>query len=88
LLNTAILLLVFCLLHAIAPLIALHLLDVIVLFVVYYSTITQRCCYYLQAIMVEYWQKLHSLQVHARFFKMIQMDMVVTLKNIFILIFE
>jgi hypothetical protein len=26
--------------------------------------------------------KLHSLQVHTRFFLMIQMDMVVTLKNV------
>jgi hypothetical protein len=35
---------------------------------------------YMQAIVVEYNQKLHSLQVHARFLKMIQMDMVVILK--------
>jgi len=31
---------------------------------------------------------LHSLQIHIRFFKMIQMYMIVTLKNIIILIFE
>jgi hypothetical protein len=42
----------------------------------------------MQATMVQYQQKLHSLQVHTRFFKMIQMDMVVTFKNIIILIFE
>jgi hypothetical protein len=33
-------------------------------------------------------QFLHSLQVYIRFFKMIQMDMVVILKIIIILIFE
>jgi hypothetical protein len=33
-------------------------------------------------------QFLHSLQVHTRFFKMIQMDMVVIFKNIIILICE
>jgi len=42
----------------------------------------------MQAIVVQYRQKLHSLQIHARFFKMIQMDMVVTLKKIIIIIFE
>ncbi len=31
---------------------------------------------------------LHSLQVHIRFFKMIQMDMIFTFKIIIILIFE
>jgi len=42
----------------------------------------------MQATMVQYWQKLHSLQVLTRFFKMIQMDMVVTLKIIIIIIFD
>jgi hypothetical protein len=42
----------------------------------------------MQAMMAQYQQKLHSLQVHTRFFKMIQMNMVVTLKIIIILIFE
>jgi hypothetical protein len=42
----------------------------------------------MQVIVAQYWKKLHSLQVHTRFFKMIQIDMVVTLKNIIILIFE
>jgi hypothetical protein len=42
----------------------------------------------MQVTMVQYQQKLHSLQVHTRFFKMIQMDMVVTLNNIIILTFE
>jgi len=36
----------------------------------------------------QYRQKLHSLYVHTRFLKMIQMNMVVTLKNVIILIFE
>jgi hypothetical protein len=34
----------------------------------------------MQATVAQYQQKLHSLQVHRRFFKMIQMDMVVTFK--------
>ncbi len=38
--------------------------------------------------MAQYWQKLHFLQVYTRFFGMIQMDMVVTLKNVIILVFE
>jgi hypothetical protein len=42
----------------------------------------------MQAAVAQYWQKLHFLQVHTRFFKMIQIDMVVTLKNVIILIFE
>jgi hypothetical protein len=41
-----------------------------------------------KAIVTQYWQKIHSLQVHTRFFKMIQMDMFVNLKIIIILIFE
>jgi hypothetical protein len=36
----------------------------------------------MQATVVQYRQKLHSLQVHTRFFKMNQMNMVVTFKNI------
>jgi len=42
----------------------------------------------MQATVGQHWQKLHSLQVHTRFFKMIQMDIVVSLKNVIILIFE
>jgi len=42
----------------------------------------------MQAMVAQYWQKLHFLQVHTRFFEMIQMDMVVTLKNVIILVFE
>jgi hypothetical protein len=42
----------------------------------------------MQAMVAQYPQKLHSLQVHIKFFKMIEMDMVVTLKNIIILIFK
>jgi len=34
----------------------------------------------MQATVAQYQQKLHSLQVHTRFFKMIQMDMVLTFK--------
>jgi hypothetical protein len=33
---------------------------------------------WMQVMMVQYQQKLHSLQVHTRFFKTIQMDNVVT----------
>jgi hypothetical protein len=43
---------------------------------------------HVKAMVVQYHLKLHSLQVHTRFFKMIQMDMVVILKHIIILIFE
>jgi hypothetical protein len=32
----------------------------------------------MHAIMVQYRQKLHPLQVHTKFFKMIQMNMVIT----------
>jgi hypothetical protein len=39
-------------------------------------------------MVVQYRRKLHFLQVHITIFKMIQMDMVVTLKNVIILIFE
>jgi hypothetical protein len=42
----------------------------------------------MQVTVAQYWQKKHSLQVHTRFFEMIQMDMVVSLKNVNILIFE
>jgi hypothetical protein len=42
----------------------------------------------MKATMAQYWQKLHFLQVYTRFFGMIQMDMVVTLKNVIILVFE
>jgi hypothetical protein len=42
----------------------------------------------MQITVVQYREKLHSLQVHTRFFKMIQMNMVVTEKNIIILISE
>jgi hypothetical protein len=42
----------------------------------------------MQAKLAQYWQKLHSLQVHTRFFKMIQMNMVVTLKNVIIRFLE
>jgi hypothetical protein len=31
----------------------------------------------MQATVVQYWQKLHSLQVHIRLFKTIQIDVVV-----------
>jgi hypothetical protein len=37
---------------------------------------------------IHFQQFLHSLQVHTRFIKMIQMDMVVTLKIIIIIVFE
>jgi hypothetical protein len=36
----------------------------------------------MQVIVAQYWQKLHTLQVHTIFSKMIQMDMVVTLKKL------
>jgi hypothetical protein len=42
----------------------------------------------MQATEAQYWQELHFLQVHKRFFEMIQMDMVVTFKNVIILVFE
>jgi len=42
----------------------------------------------MQVIVVQYQRKLHSLQVHTRFIKMIQMNMVNTFKNATILIFE
>jgi len=42
----------------------------------------------MQATMAQYWQKLHSLQVHTRLFKIIKVDMVVIFKNVIILIFE
>ncbi len=42
----------------------------------------------MQVTVAQYWQKKHSLQVHTRFFEMIQMDMVVSFKNVNILIFE
>ncbi len=38
--------------------------------------------------MSQYKQKMHSLWIHTKNSKMIQMDMVVTLKNVDILIFE
>jgi hypothetical protein len=41
----------------------------------------------MKTTMAQYWQKLHFLQVYTRFFG-IQMDMVVTLKNVIILVFE
>jgi hypothetical protein len=37
---------------------------------------------WMQVIVAQKRQKIHSLWVHTRFLKMIQMDMVVTLKNI------
>jgi hypothetical protein len=42
----------------------------------------------MQAMVAQYWQKKHSLQVHTRFFEMIQMDMVVNFLNVIILIFD
>jgi len=42
----------------------------------------------MQIMMAQYQQKLHSLQVHTKLFKMIQMDMVVIFKNIIIPNFE
>jgi hypothetical protein len=42
----------------------------------------------MQAMVVQNRKKLHSLQVHKRLFKMIQIDMAVTFKNIIMLIFE
>jgi hypothetical protein len=41
----------------------------------------------MQATMVQYQQKLHSLEIHTRFFLMIQMGMVVNFKIIINLIF-
>jgi hypothetical protein len=42
----------------------------------------------MQATVVQYWHKLHSLQVHPKFFKMMQMNMVIIFLNATIIIFE
>jgi hypothetical protein len=42
----------------------------------------------MQVMVAQYQQKLHFLQVYTRFFKMIQMDMVIISKNVIIIIFE